>query len=119
MVDNLFYELFFCLFVWVNYIFLGILKYIEIIINKINFDDEEDVEILNFFVDDVRKNFEKGFKGIDVGLKFCFVNFEFMMKEYEWVEYILKDVVYVFEYNLYGRDEELLIMVRDLENIFI
>lgn len=89
MVDNLFYELFFCLFVWVNYIFLGILKYIEIIINKINFDDEEEVEILNFFVDDVRKNFEKGFKGIDVGLKFCLVNFEFMMKEYEWVENIL------------------------------
>lgn len=81
MVDNLFYELFLCLFVWVNYIFLGMLNYIDFI--KMNFIDEEDFEIWNFYIEDVREYFVKGVIGNEVIVKFCLVNFEFMMKEYD------------------------------------
>lgn len=119
MADNPLHELFSRPFVRVNHTFLGILKHIEITINKINPDDEDEVGILNLFVDDARTNFEKGSKGIDVGSKLRLANFEFMMKEYERVENILKDVVQVFEHNLYGRDDELLTTAGDLENIFI
>lgn len=78
--------------------------------------DEEDFEIRNLYIEDAREHFVKGATGNEVIAKLRLANFEFMMKEYDQVETILKEIV--FENSLFGRDKEFARKMAKLEKLF-